>query len=180
MDYNAIYRDSDGFLLRAGYADMTPGAGETLRTDCPTPSFTIHNLDDDNEAHQWIGYEWTLTVPPTLPDITGGLFCSGTYVGDGETTQEITGVGFTPRFLEIQIRNTVSGTANDIFEAWAEVLDDDVAGMCIVHRNAASPPHAVGKNCIKSFNTDGFTVGDNGASDHPNKDTIIYNWRALG
>lgn len=180
MDYNTIYRDSDGFVLRFGYAEMTAGTGETLRTDAPKPTFSIYQLDPAGKAHKWNDSSWVLAVPPALPDVGSGIFNSGTYTGNGEVAMDVLGVGFKPRYVKIEVKNTITGTACIVYESWAEVLADDPAGMCIFHRPASSPPHAVVKDAIKSFDVDGFTVGDQGAGEHPNQNAIVYHWYAIG
>ena len=47
-------------------------------------------------------------------------FASGTYTGDGSTSQAITGVGFAPKYVKIVNRETVNASTVGVFETWAD------------------------------------------------------------
>ena len=104
---------------------------------------------------------------------------SSTYTGNGETSLEITGIGFTPKYLKIWVRATSDGSAIAIFETTAEIIDDNASGMSVMHDGDGNE-HTVQTNTIISLNADGFTVDDNGADQHPNKSSQIYNYIAIG
>lgn len=174
---NGITRDSDDFLIRAGYGDFTAGAGETEHNDVPEPAYTIDFLDSAGKAHKYVA-GWTLAVPPAPPKGEAANIVSGTYTGDGELTQSIADLSFQPEDLEIEIKNTVSGTDVETFRTWTDLVDDDAAGMCVHTKGIAV--NEVKKDQIKSLDSNGFTVSDQGADGHPNKQGIVYNYKASG
>lgn len=105
---------------------------------------------------------------------------TGTYTGDGEASQGITGVGFQPKYVKIWRRHTAGGEATDAYESTDTIVDDHANGMAIVHRNGASPPHSSLTDAIISLDADGFTVDDQGIDAHPNKSAAVYNYMATG
>ena len=104
---------------------------------------------------------------------------TGSYTGDGTTSQSITGVGFEPKFLKIWLREPVDGTATFVMETTAEIIDDNASGMAVMH-GADGNEHTVQANTIIAFGADGFDVDDNGVDQHPNKDSEEYNYMAIG
>lgn len=105
---------------------------------------------------------------------------SGTYAGDGTTSLAITGLGFQPIYLKITRRDTATGTNISIIETWEDVIDDNANGQALLHNNVAANEHETLTDGIKSFDTDGFTVGDNSADADPNSNGITYNYIAFG
>ncbi len=177
---NAIYRDSDGLMLRFGFGDLDAQTGETERSDAPTPSFRLGKPDDSGDIHKWNGSAWELIAQPTPSVGRGAQFSCGTYVGDGSTSQAINNLGFAPDYVKIWVDHTVSGQSTEVFETTKELVDNIGEGMSITHREGSTPPHASLSNCIKSIDADGFTVGDQGNDSHPNKNTQIYHYLAIG
>lgn len=103
----------------------------------------------------------------------GGLsrIKTGTYTGDGSTSQAITGVGFQPKVLFILIGGTTSGNIGQLFAAdtmtAAQYADSDFREY-----NAGGT--------INSLDSDGFTVDDGGADRAPNENGTTYHYIALG
>ena len=105
-------------------------------------------------------------------------FASGTYTGDGSTSQAITGVGFAPKYVKIVNRETVNASTVGVFETWAEVMDDNAAGGAIKHTGSGG--HDFSTNAIISLDSDGFTVDDGGSDANPNKNGDVYNYFCIG
>ena len=105
-------------------------------------------------------------------------FYSGSYTGDGATSQAITGVGFTPLLVHIVKKTTDTNTAE---EYWTmdTIMDDDADGGAIFHSNGDGFPYFY-DNCIISLDADGFTVDDAGADNSPNANGLVYNFWCLG
>ena len=103
---------------------------------------------------------------------------TGTYTGDGATSQAITGVGFQPQYVKIVPRETVNNTNVGIFETWTEVMDDNAAGGAIKHTGSGG--HDFSTNTIISLDSDGFTVDDNGSDQNPNENSQVYNYVCFG
>lgn len=95
---------------------------------------------------------------------------TGTYTGNGSTDQDITGVGFDPLFVAIWVDD--GGNAG----CW-------IRGNWSADESYKEKPaggHEANTDEIISLDTDGFSVDDAGADSHPNTDTEIYYYIALG
>ena len=107
-------------------------------------------------------------------------FCritTGQYTGDGTVSQPITGVGFPPKFVKIWVRKTVVvAECSRMFEK----VDTMSGTICQIHHCVAGAEHQARDNALISLDADGFTVGDAGADDDPNKLGETYCYMALG
>jgi len=104
----------------------------------------------------------------------------GTYTGDGATSQAITGLNFAPAYVKIW-EPGVTTAAVETFETTAEIVDDDATGLAFVQNFTATGLQARLKDdAIVSFDAEGFTVDDNGADEHPNKNSIVYAYYVIG
>jgi len=99
---------------------------------------------------------------------------TGSYTGDGATSQAITGVGFQPSFVVLSMRVTADGGAWLALTADVIVDDNAAGGMIDISNNTFDD------NSVISLDADGFTVDDNGANEHPNQSSVTYNYVAIG
>lgn len=105
---------------------------------------------------------------PTFQDAGGTEVATGSYTGDGNTTQAITGVGFQPKYVHI-LRN-----GQQPIETYADFIDLDVTdGMSIRLAQYSNTDY------IRSLDADGFTVGDNIIA-NSNANTETYYYIAIG
>lgn len=105
-------------------------------------------------------------------------FYSGSYTGDGATSKAITGLPFAPLYVKIAERATADGTNIDVFETWAEVMDDNASGGAIKHAGASG--HSFQANQIIALGASSFTVDDDGSDSHPNQNGTVYNYFIIG
>jgi len=125
-------------------------------------------------------HRWTAHVRPgDGSDVTfiGDVLARikiGTYTGNGATSLAITGVGFSPKYVRIWERATSDGTGVYVGETNTAIIDDNAAGGAVVAGTTFRD------NEIISLDTDGFTVDDDGADAHPNKNSSVYSYMALG
>ncbi len=103
---------------------------------------------------------------------------TGSYTGDGATSQGITGVGFLPKYVKTWVREVTAGNSMVSYETTSDIIDDNAAGLTV--RIGVSGTHSVQTNRIISLDADGFTVDDAGADSHPNQNSQIYNYLAIG
>lgn len=96
---------------------------------------------------------------------------TGSYTGDGSIDQGITGVGFQPKFVKIWIKATGAGN-----QGW-EKLDQ---GWTTYAYFIASNDYIDIDDAVISLDADGFSVDDAGTDEHPNHDTELYSYLALG
>lgn len=102
---------------------------------------------------------------------------TGSYTGDGTTSQGITGVGFEPKYVRIWPRKTSAELGGDIYETTDTIVDDNASG--IAWRIAVSAIESK-TNAILSLDADGFTVSDQGTNSIPNENAVVYNYMAIG
>ena len=115
---------------------------------------------------------------------------TGTYTGDGTESQAITcagaGSSSTIRYVRIWQRQTSDNTSLSIWESTREINDDIAAKMGVSPSYQVSGEDNTGMsfvsdNTIIALGTDGtFTVDDHAADSHPNKNSQVYNYMALG
>lgn len=106
------------------------------------------------------------------PDITDGTehFNTVLYTGTG-ADNSLTGVGFQPDFTWIKCRSTASTAHNlyDVVRGATKYLQS--------HSNAAEGTLATS---LKSFDTDGFTVGSWSEANFSGRTFAAWNWKAGG
>lgn len=100
---------------------------------------------------------------------------TGTYTGDNQATQAITGVGFTPKHLWIDERETVNTNPINSWYTTTEIIDDAGTGGCVFVQAGS---HEFRVATIASLDADGFTVTN--AADAPNGNGIVYNYICMG
>ncbi len=106
---------------------------------------------------------------------TAVQMATGTYTGDGTTSQEITGVGFQVVFLVIQARQTADAAdAAPLFTS-DTIIDDNASGGAVRFSSGEFRD-----NEIIALGADGFTVDDDGVDAHPNASGQIYNYTVWG
>ena len=95
------------------------------------------------------------------------------YTGDGNTTNAITGVGFQPDFTWIKHRTA----------AYNHALFDAVRGATKEMASNTTSAEATETTSLKSFNADGFTLGDKGGVNNSTgsaNNFVSWNWKANG
>ena len=106
----------------------------------------------------------------TTIDKPTDYFNTVTYTGNGGT-QSITGVGFQPDWIWIKERNLTSSHA----------LTDSVRGKTKKLKSDDTDAEETNTNLITSFDSDGFSLGDNGNSNQSSSQTYVaWNWLAGG
>ena len=104
----------------------------------------------------------------------GDTVVTGSYSGDNSTSQVISGLGITPKYVRIWVRDTSPGAVR-VWETTAEILDDHGDKMSV-----EASAWQLETNRIIAFGAGSFTVDDNGSNDHPNDSPTTYNYMAIG
>jgi len=94
------------------------------------------------------------------------------YTGNS-SDQSITGVGFQPDLVWIKRRNTTEDHA--LFDSVRGTLNQISSNLTAAAYDTASPNEGV-----KSFDSDGFTTGNNGATNRSPNTYVAWNWKAGG
>lgn len=100
----------------------------------------------------------------------------GTYTGNGAVSQAITGIGFAPEIVIITLDGT--GADSGIWLCTKQMAADE--SQEIISAGAAAASVDKNANQIISMDDDGFTVDDGGGDSHPNKNTQVYDFIAIG
>jgi len=112
----------------------------------------------------------------TTIDDPSAHFQVALYTGDGASSNTITNGGnsdLQPDWLWIKNRSSSGGTGpNIIFDSTRGATKD-------LHTNNTEAEHTNSNTC-KSFNTDGFTVGDSGAVNNNTDNFVAWQWKANG
>ena len=115
---------------------------------------------------------------------TGARIATGSYTGDGENSQGITGVGFTPQWMRIDRSYTDNETTAQSrganIQTYTTVINDNGQGMSITGNDGSQEFWTYLPDGIRTLDSDGFTIGDGGTSDHPNADSVVYNFVCIG
>ncbi len=156
----------------ASHSDTTGTGAElnTLTGGSGSDAQTLHDHADKSE---------------TTHTHTSAQIVTGTYTGDGTLSQVVTATGVdlsTHGIVFIFRRKTSPSIAADreaILSASNIVDDDAVNGMAVNLDNGSG---AVFWNtvAIVAMANASFTVNDAGTDNHPNQDTVVYNFIAIG
>lgn len=107
---------------------------------------------------------------------------AGSYTGDGSTSQAITGVGFTVKHIMIfQMSDVDDGLSGDRAVSWTNTtqIAGNAAGQAVTLDNGSGRGLNI-QDAIIALGSDGFTVDDQGADSHPNKNGQVYTFTCWG
>ena len=106
------------------------------------------------------------------PDIKDGskYFNTVIYTGASPSDKAVTGVGFQPSFTWIKART----------QAYSHALYDAVRGATKELHSDTNDQEDTDTNGLKSFDSDGFTVGSDGEVGDPTGTRVAWNWLAGG
>jgi len=109
-------------------------------------------------------------IDPAADEVPTDYFNTVLYTGTG-ATQSITGVGFQPDWVWLKTR---SGTTN-------HQLFDSVRGVNkSLVSNATGTEDTSSTNKLTSFDSDGFSLGDNATPNTSSSTYVAWNWKAGG
>lgn len=158
-------------LTTSGQIIIGGSSGPTAATITAGSNITITNGDG------------SISIAASVSSST--QFATGSYTGNGGTSNAITGVGFQPKLLHITKKLTNVGD-DFLRREWAwtsDVIIDDISGggfISVPGVNASGDDPSMEDDGILSLDSDGFTVDDDGADFDPNANTVVYNYWAIG
>ena len=187
MDNGYVYRGRNGTWSNSG--DPTSGSSGTgsvasFTAGTPYRLAIYHRYDTGSSeaTHNFGQRAFSYTVPtgystlntsnmPT-PDIADGSknFNTVIYTGASPSDQAVTGVGFQPDFTWIKART----------QAYSHALYDAVRGATKELHSDTTDQEDTDTNGLKSFDSDGFTVGSDGEVGDPTGTRVSWNWKANG
>ena len=139
------------------------GAAPTVSADTTT-TFSITATDDENQTSA--SRSFSITVQNDAPS---NYFNTVLYNGNGGT-QSITGLNFSPDLVWIKKRNATED------HAWFDTVRGTQQQLS---SNLTSADYTT-SNALSSFNSDGFTTGNNGATNNSSGTYVSWNFKAGG
>ena len=100
----------------------------------------------------------------------GEHFKTVLYTGDGNNGRSITGVGFQPDFVWNKERSSTS---------WHNLVDSVRGSTQRLYSNEANVEGTT-TNSFASFNSDGFSIGDDGGTNQSGQTYVAWCWKAGG
>ena len=121
-------------------------------------------------------------INQAIQSLSSANIVTGTYTGDGATSQAITGVGFAVKYLMITRRITSAGALfnKEVTITTNIIVDDNAAGFAINLDDGSGGESGWVTDAIIALGSDGFTVDDAGANLEPNVSGGTYNYIAIG
>lgn len=166
----------DGLLIKDGVIQL-PGLDIDGGTDIGEAIVDADLMILDNGAGG-TNRKSAMSRVKTYIGTTFAQIATGSYTGDGATSLAITGVGFLPKWLWIDERETADGGSSSSHWTSTVIIDDNSDGMALTYSGGSAFNHKI--NAIIALGSDGFTVDDGGDDDHPNKNGQVYNYVAIG
>ena len=123
-----------------------------------------------NLVEYYDGGGWRELVSDDIPPTPSEHFNTVLYSGNG-STQSITGVGFQPDFVWIKERGPLAENHN---------LTDSSRGTNKIFNSNNSNAEVTSTSRITSFDSDGFTLGNNNETNDTGSTYIAWCWKANG
>jgi len=113
-------------------------------------------------------------------DPPSSTIAAGTYTGNGATSQVISGLGFTPKYVKVWHIDDSATHRVYAVETTASIMATTSDKRSILTTGSvASSPNIV-DNAIIALSSGSFTVDDAGTDTHPNKNGATYHYYATG
>jgi len=122
-----------------------------------------------NLVEFWDGGAWRDLQSEDIPPIPSENFNVVTWTGNG-TSQSITGVGFQPDWVWCKERSNTSQH---------ELIDSSRGATKFISSNNANA-EATNAQALYQFDSDGFTVGNDGAWNQNGQTYVAWCWKANG
>ena len=156
--------DNSAFKLPTGTTAERPTSPSNGEMRFNTTTGFVEYYDTTNA--QWWEIDY---VPPVVPSDN---FNTVLYTGNS-STQNITGVGFAPDFVWIKRRNSAEDHAlYDSVRGTNEQLSSNTSSV-----QATNSSPYLG---LTSFDSDGFTSGNNGGTNRSPNTYVAWSWKAGG
>ena len=175
-NHAALYVDRGRTGASEVYAALEDeGTTKTIRASYENGGSYYFSPDSNGDCD--LGQSSTKWNDVHCTTINGAAPCrikTGSYTGDGATSQGITGVGFQPKFVMVWEHPTAAGNSQSFMK-----LDQTWSTFCFMYSDTGGSDE-IKDDRIISLDADGFTVDDNGSDDHPNANGTTYDYMALG
>ena len=165
-----IYTKDTNEYLSIDNTNQAAANSGTYKIDFLSNGFKVSGTGSgiNTSGRSYNYYCWAEDPDEESPTLANS-FNIETYVGNGGNPRSVSGFGFSPDFLWIKKRNS----ADD------NVFFDSVRGpqQELISNSTAAEATKSG-DAIISFDTDGFTTGNNGAINANSDDYVSWIWKA--
>ena len=182
-DNNKLFMGKNGTWFNS--ADPVAGTNEQIswvNSNIPIhAAISGYNGQGNGSTFRFASEDWSYTAPTdyidisavNLPDPTitdpGAYFETILHTGTG-VEQSVTGVGFQPDFTWIKNRDSTD----------SHMLFDVIRGATNVLHSNETAAEATEAQTLKSFDSDGFTLGTDVQVNTNTEDYVSWNWKAGG
>ena len=152
--------------LRPNTTDTESTVGDNMVVDFLTNGFQLKQTsgaNDNGGTFLYIAFAADASAAPALAD----SFANKLYDGNG-TTQAITGLGFSPSMVWLKGRS---------FADNHNIADTVRGALKFVFPNS-SGQQFTGSGYLTSFNSDGFTIGNDGSINASGQTFVAWSWKA--
>ena len=152
------------------FANLNDAESTTEAVDFLTNGFQIITTANvyNNNGGTYIYMAFAAT--PSTPTLADSFHIS-LYTGDATSNRAITGLGFQPDFVWIKNRSAVRD----------HMLFDSVRGQINppgLYSNLSNAQFTVTANDFNSFDSDGFTIGQDSYTNGSGNDMVAWSWKA--
>jgi len=148
-----------------------PSGTTAQRPTSPSTGEWRYNTDN-NLIEFYDGGAWRELQDEDIPPVPSEHFNTVLYTGNS-STQSITGVGFQPDFIWIKRRNSAESHA--IYDSTRGINKQLESNSTAAEATNTAPYEGV-----NSFDSDGFTTGDNGGTNRSPNTYVAWCWKANG
>lgn len=165
-----------GTLETDTISEKTSANGVTIDGVLLKDSEVTTDVINEKTATSGVTIDGLLVKDSDVAVLGYGKSYASQYTGDGATSLGITGVGFQPKMVIIAVHRTSPGNE----DYWIRIENQDT-DQCLVNvAGGASGGGRFDDDKIISLDADGFTVDDNGANNHPNTSSQVYDFVCFG
>lgn len=174
-----FYIGENGTWFNSGDPDAETGEGKSGLTELVSPCVNIY--DGENYTFHFNSEDWNHTAPTgakelcaaNLPEVTitdpGEHFNVLLHTGTGAELA-VTGANFQPNWTWIKNRDSTD----------SNMLFDVIRGATEVLHSNETAAEATEAQTLKSFDSDGFTLGTDVQVNTNTEDFVSWNWKAGG
>ncbi len=142
-------------------------AGTTYQLNFLTNGFNFLGGGVDLNANGATFIYIAFAANPSTAPVLADSFANKLYTGNG-TSQSITGLGFSPNFSWIKVRNNT----------YVHGLYDTLRGPLQRLRSNGTQANENVPNSLTSFDSDGFTLGSDIGQNQTGMNYVAWNWKA--
>jgi hypothetical protein len=133
--------------------------------------FQVHTSNSENKSGETFIYMAFAADPDTEAPAVAKSFSTVAYTGNATSNRAITGLGFQPNF--VWIKNRSSARDHMLFDSLR--VGSTIRGL---YANDSAAQFTATANDFNSFDSDGFTIGQDPYTNENNSNMVAWAWKA--